>query len=81
MIRAIITNCSDPMMWYANQIGKEISVFKDGSEYLTRDNGGFVNIVKSSDIQIYPKCKHQDFFDEDCRVMNEVLTQNKNKRL
>ena len=64
MIRAIITNCSDPMMWYANQIGKEIDVFKDGSEYLTRDNGGFVNIVKECDIQIFPKCKHQDFFDK-----------------
>lgn len=64
MIRAIITSCSDPLLWYANSIGKEIDVTKDGSEYLTRDNGGFINIVNPTDIQIYPECKHQDFFDK-----------------
>ena len=64
MIRAIITGCKDPLMWYSDSIGKEIEITKDGSEYLTRDNGGFVNIVKECDIQIFPKCKHQDFFDK-----------------
>lgn len=64
MTRAIITSCSDPQMWYANQIGKEIKVIEDRGEFMTRDGSGLVNIVKECDIQIYPKCKHQDFFDK-----------------
>ena len=63
-MRAIIMRCSDPLLWYSNSIGKEIDVANDGSEYLTRDNGGFINIVNPADIQIYPECKHQDFFDK-----------------
>lgn len=62
-MRAVIMGCSDPLMWYANMVGKEISVIMDRGEFLSKESG-FINIIHRADIEILPKCKHQDFFDK-----------------
>ena len=51
-MKAKIIKCSDSMMWYRDSIGKVIDVVQDRGGYLTRDNDGFVNVVKEKDILI-----------------------------
>jgi len=49
----LITGCSDSLMWYADKIGKEVTFIREESDcYLSRDNGGYINIVKKCDAKI-----------------------------
>lgn len=55
--RLLITNCSDAMMWYANKAGKEVDFIREESDcYLSRDDAGFINIVKKCDAVILNVC-------------------------
>lgn len=55
--RLLITQCSDSMMWYANKIGKEVEFIREESDcYLSREDAGFINIVKKCDAVILNVC-------------------------
>lgn len=55
--RLLITNCSDAMMWYANKVGKEVDFIREESDcYLSREDAGFINIVKKCDAVILNVC-------------------------
>ena len=51
-MKARIINCSDGMLWYRDSIGKVIDFIYDRGELITRDNQGFINIVKEQDIEV-----------------------------
>jgi len=40
------------MLWYRDSIGKVIDFIYDRGELITRDNQGFINIVKEQDIEV-----------------------------
>ena len=55
--RLLITNCSDAMMWYANKVGKEVDFIREESDcYISREDVGFINIVKKCDAVILNGC-------------------------
>lgn len=52
-----IIDCSDPMMWYAKNIGKHAVYLGEdmdarGPIYWSRDNGGYKNIVFQKDATV-----------------------------
>lgn len=48
-----ITNCSDPMLWYSNLIGKVIDFVMDIPEgYLSRESSGLTNIIFKDDAYV-----------------------------
>lgn len=54
----VIKQCPDPMMWYANLIGKEVPYlgeWKSTREYRSREPAGYINIVKFDDATIIVK--------------------------
>lgn len=54
----VIKQCPDPMMWYANLIGKEVPYlgeWKNTREYRSREPAGYINIVKFDDATIIVK--------------------------
>jgi len=62
-MKAKIIKCSDAMMWYRDSIGKVIEVVEDRGEFLTRDNGGFINIVRREDVEILEGMEIMKFGD------------------
>ncbi len=51
--RLLITQCPDPLMWYAVKVGQTVPYL--GSKYGThtsREDSGFINIVKESDAEM-----------------------------
>ena len=55
--RLLITQCSDSMMWYANKIGQEVDFIREESDcYISREDAGFVNIVKKCDALVLNVC-------------------------
>ena len=51
--RLLITQCPDPLMWYADKVGQTVPYL--GNKYGThtsREDSGFINIVKESDSEI-----------------------------
>lgn len=55
MKKLLITSCSDGMMWYAGLVGTyQTYIRRIDSEgvFLSRDTGGFINIVKFSDAKV-----------------------------
>ena len=54
-MEVLITNCTDPMMWYASKIGERvplIRVIASESCYLCREPAGYSNIVKFADGEV-----------------------------
>jgi hypothetical protein len=50
MRKLLIISCSDPMLWYATKIGQEVELLAAEADcYLSREDAGYVNIVKKSD--------------------------------
>lgn len=48
-----ITNCSDPLMWYRDKVGKTVPFLHKISEgYMSREDAGFTNIVLERDAEI-----------------------------
>ena len=55
MKKLLIKQCNDPMMWYANKIGKTVEFLgASGVEgiYWSREDAGYKNIVKMEDAEI-----------------------------
>jgi predicted short-subunit dehydrogenase-like oxidoreductase (DUF2520 family) len=53
MKRLQIIKCSDPQMWYAGLVGKQVPLLREISEgYLSREPAGHTNIVKREDAQV-----------------------------
>lgn len=52
MIR--IKGCKDPMMWYKHKIGQYVPYIRTYEDdcYLSRDDGGFTNIVRLEDGEV-----------------------------
>lgn len=51
----LIVQCSDPMMWYADQIGCRVPIIGEDSLYfLSREPAGYSNIIKKTDAKIVP---------------------------
>ena len=49
----VITNCSDEMFWYRSLIGAMVPFVREEEDcYLSRDTGGYLNIVKFQDAKI-----------------------------
>lgn len=45
-----ITGCSDPMMWYRGMVGEYVPFIRKYDDcYLSRDSGGFTNIIRLDD--------------------------------
>jgi len=48
-----ITQCPDSRMWYSERVGQTVPYLGYWSEgFRSRDNGGFINIVKFADASI-----------------------------
>ena len=57
-----ITGCSDASYWYSDKIGdvKEyLSV--DGDEYVTWEDAGFINIIKTKDAELLTEQEIKDY--------------------
>lgn len=49
-VEILITDCSDPGMWYWPFKGKTFTMLEDcGDEWLVRDGKGFKNIIRKCD--------------------------------
>lgn len=53
----LITKCSDPQMWYAGKVGQEVPYLGSwpGEGYRSREDSGFVNLVKFTDARVVVK--------------------------
>lgn len=48
-----ITDCKDPMMWYADKVGECVPYVRTFEDcYLSREPAGYANIVKLQDAEI-----------------------------
>ena len=48
-----ITQCADPLRWYADKIGELVPYLGDvGDEYKSREPTGFINFVQYEDASI-----------------------------
>lgn len=48
-----ILKCDDPKLWYYDLIGSYVPYLGQwDTEYKSRDNGGYINIVKLDDAEI-----------------------------
>lgn len=48
-----IEQCSDMLMWYADQVGNRVPFIREDDQYYwSRDSGGYLNIVLKSDATI-----------------------------
>jgi predicted short-subunit dehydrogenase-like oxidoreductase (DUF2520 family) len=53
MKQLLINKCSDPQLWYAGLVGKQVPLLREIPEgYLSREPAGFTNIVKREDAQV-----------------------------
>ena len=51
--KLLITGCSDPLMWYANMVGRVVALLGIDDEcYWSREPAGHRNIVKRADARI-----------------------------
>lgn len=51
-----IIKCSDSMRWYAGLVGKTVPFIREIDEgFLSREPGGYVNIVLTQDAKIISK--------------------------
>ena len=51
-----IKQCPDPLMWYADKIGQEVTYCGEAEEYYwSREDAGYKNIVLKEDAEIIPK--------------------------
>lgn len=51
--KILVKKCDDPQMWYAQKIGQEVVFLgEDTDEYISREDAGFINIVKKKDAEI-----------------------------
>lgn len=49
----LITGCSDPLMWYKNEVGNFFALIKEYDDcFLTREPAGFTNVVRKSDARL-----------------------------
>ncbi len=52
---AIIVNCQDPMLWYADRIGQRVVIERETPEYYWCREGGILNclnIVYKQDVKL-----------------------------
>lgn len=55
-VELLITGCDDPMMWYADKIGNRVPLLQDdGRVFLSRETGGYSNIVRREDARVVKK--------------------------
>jgi hypothetical protein len=48
-----IVKCSDPLMWYADKVGQRAIILGENKNYyLSREDSGYVNIIKKCDAKI-----------------------------
>lgn len=48
-----ITDCKDPMMWYADKVGECVPYVRTFEDcYLSREPAGYTNIVKFEDAEV-----------------------------
>ena len=48
-----ITNCTDPLMWYANKVGQTVPFLREEYSYfISREPMGAINIVYKTDAEI-----------------------------
>jgi hypothetical protein len=48
-----ITDCKDPMMWYADKVGECVPYVRTFEDcYLSREPAGYANIVKFEDAEV-----------------------------
>jgi len=53
--KLLITQCPDPLMWYANKVGETVPYEGYWPEaFKSREDGGYLNIVKFADAIIVP---------------------------
>lgn len=46
-----IVRCPDPLMWYADKVGREVIVERiDSSGLWSREDSGYINIIKFEDV-------------------------------
>lgn len=54
----VITGCADPMLWYRDQVGQFVQLISDLPKeqcWLSREIGGYTNIVRHSDAMRVPQ--------------------------
>jgi len=62
-----ITSCSDPLMWYADKVGKCVPFLKEYDDYyMSREDEGFANIVKLQDAEVIECCNGDCNQGRDC---------------
>lgn len=65
MKRLRITKCSDSLLWYADLVGQQVPLVREIPEgYLSREPGGFTNIVRKEDAQLIDE-------DEVCKSLSQ----------
>lgn len=53
MAQLLIKKCSDPQMWYADLVGKEVPLLREDADgYWSREQAGHTNIVRREDAQV-----------------------------
>ena len=54
--RLLITQCPDPLMWYADKVGCRVPYLGEKyGTYTSREDAGWINIVKMEDAIIVNK--------------------------
>ena len=60
-MKLLIKQCKDPQMWYAGKVGKHVPYLGVWPEaYKSREDAGYVNIVKFEDADIVSDNYSQD---------------------
>lgn len=66
-MRLLITQCVDPMRWYAELVGQAVPFLGDaGGEYRSREPSGAVNFVQYGDARV---------IDDDCDPALAAITE------
>lgn len=53
MLMLRITQCPDPLMWYADKVGKNVPYCGQWPEaYKSREDAGYINMVKFEDAEV-----------------------------
>lgn len=59
MRELVITQCPDPLMWYAALINQSVPLVREEHDcYLSREPSGCINIVRKTDAEIVERITH-----------------------
>lgn len=59
MRELVITQCPDPLMWYAARINQTVPLVREEHDcYLSREPSGYINTVRKTDAKIVEGVTH-----------------------